>query len=128
MNKFLNRHLNLIIIILGIINLGIVLIFEVPCPWKTNFNIDCAGCGSTRMFKSLFELDLYQAFRFNPFMFCLLIIGIIYLIYYIICKIKHKKYYKIKDRDWLILLGLVIAFTIMRNISIFSWLKPTIVR
>ena len=128
MNKFLNKHLNLIVILLGVINLGIVFIFEVPCPWKTNFNIDCAGCGATRMFKSLFSLDIYQAFRFNPFLFCLLIIGIIYLIYYIICKIKNIKYYKIKDRDLLILLVLVIVFTVVRNIPIFSFLKPTVVR
>ena len=128
MNRVLNKYLNLIVIFAGIINLGVVLVFDISCPWKENFDIDCAGCGATRMFRSLFSLDFYQAFRFNPLMFCLVFIGVIYLIYYFICVINHKNYYKIKNRDWLILLGLVVAFTIIRNIPIFSWLKPTIVR
>jgi len=128
MNKFLTKYLNLIVIIVGLVNIGIVLIFELPCPWKNNFNIDCVGCGVTRMFKSLFSLDIYQAFRFNPFVFCLMIIGIIYLIYYLICKIKDIKYYKIKDRDLMILLVLVIVYTIMRNIPLFYFLKPTVVK
>lgn len=127
MNSYLNKHLNIIVSILGISNLIIILILDIPCPWKKTFNIDCAGCGTTRMIKSLFSLKIYQAFRFNPLMFCLLIIGIIYLIYYVICKINHQKYYKIKNRDLWILLVLVIMFTIMRNIPGFEFLKPTIV-
>lgn len=127
MSSFLNKHLNKIILILSIINLVIVLIFEIPCPWKRNFNIDCCGCGATRMIKALTQFKIYQAFRFNPFMFILLMIGIIYLIYVLICKIKKIKYYKIKNRDLLILLVLVILFTIVRNISGFEFLKPTYV-
>ena len=128
MNSFLNKNLNLIITIVGIINLIIVFIFEIPCPWKTNFNIDCAGCGATRMVKALIKLEFYQAFRFNPFLFCLLIIIIIYLIYVLICKILRYDYYKIKSRDWIILLVLVILFMILRNISGFEFLKPTYIR
>ena len=127
MNSFLNKRLNLIVLILGIINLIIVFLFEIPCPWKSNFNIECAGCGATRMFKSIFELNFYQAFRFNPFIFILLLILIIYLIYILICKIKKVDYYKIKSRDFLILLILVILFTIVRNIPGFEYLKPTYV-
>lgn len=127
MNSFLNKRLNLIVLILGIINLIIVFLFEIPCPWKSNFNIDCAGCGATRMVKSLLEFKYYQAFRFNPFIFILLVIGIIYLIYILICKIKKVDYYKIKSRDFLILLILVILFTIVRNIPGFEYLKPTYV-
>ena len=128
MNSFLNKHLNLIITVLGIINLIIVFIFEIPCPWKTNFNINCAGCGATRMFKSLIKLNFYQAFRFNPFMFCLLIIIIIYLIYMFICKVKKINYYKLRSRDWIVLLILVILFTLLRNIKGFEFLKPTYIR
>ena len=128
MNNFINKHLNLIVTILGIINLVIVLIFEIPCPWKTNFNIECAGCGSTRMFKSLFKLDIYQAFRYNPLMFCLLIIIICYLVYIAICKIKGRNYYKIQNRELWTLLIVVVLFTILRNIPIFSFLKPTVIK
>jgi len=125
MNSFLNKHLNLIVLIVGIINLIIVFIFEIPCPWKSNFNIDCAGCGATRMFKALLKLNIYQAFRFNPFMFILFVLIIIYILYVLICKIMNIKYYKINSRDLLILLILVILFTIIRNIPGFEFLKPT---
>ena len=128
MKSYLNKYLNIIVLILGIINLIIVFIFEIRCPWKSNFNIDCCGCGATRMVKALLEFKLYQAFRFNPFMFILLIVGIIYIIYVLACKIIKIKYYKIKNRDLLILLILVILFTIIRNIPGFEYLKPTYVR
>ena len=128
MNNFVNKHLNLIIIICALINLIFVLIFELPCPWKSNFDIDCAGCGATRMLKALLNLDFYQAFRFNPFIFLLLLIVIIYLIYYGICKIKKVNYYKIQDKDLIILLVGVILFTILRNITGLEFLKPTLIR
>ena len=128
MNNFIDKKINILVIIAGVINLIFVLIFELPCPWESNFNIDCAGCGGTRMVKSLMKFDFYQAFRFNPFLFILLIIVIIYIIYIFICKLTKKKYYKIKDKDLLVFLILVILFTIIRNIPGFEYLKPTVVR
>jgi len=79
------------------------------------------------MFKSLLKLDFYQAFRFNPLIFSLLIVSLFYLIYIVVCKIRRKNYYKIKDRDLWILLLLVIIFTILRNIPGFDYLKPTVI-
>ncbi len=128
MNRLLNKNLNIIVIMAAIINIIVVFIFELPCPWKKNFNIDCAGCGGTRMLKALIDLDFYQAFRFNPFLFCLFIIGFIYVVYIFICKIRKINYYKIQDRDLWILLILVILFTILRNIELFDYLKPTVIR
>ena len=128
MNKIINKHLNLIVIISGLINAILVYFYELSCPWKKNFNIDCAGCGATRMFKALIRLDFYQAFRFNPLIFSLFWLGLIYIVYVCICKLKKIKYYKIQDRDLIILLALVIVFTILRNIPGFEFLKPTIVR
>ena len=128
MNSFLNKHLKLVVFVLGLINAIIVLILEIPCPWKQNFNIDCAGCGTTRMIKAILKLDFYQAFRFNPFVFSLLIIGIIYFVYVLVCKLIHVWYYKIKTRDYLILFILIILFTIIRNVPGFEYLKPTYIR
>lgn len=124
----LTKHLNKIVWILFYINVVIVYILKPRCPWKTNFNIECAGCGATRMLESLLKMDFYQAFRFNPLLFILLIIFIIYGLYVLCCKILKKNYYKIKERDWLIILILVILFMILRNIPMFSYLKPTYVR
>ena len=125
---FLSKYLKLIIIFLGIINVFVIYIFEIPCPIKTYFNIFCPGCGATRMIKSLLKLDIYQAFRFNPLLFCLLIIGIIYFIYYLICKYKNKNYYKIKYRDVIIVLFVIILFTVLRNLPGFDYLKPMVIR
>ena len=48
--------------------------FSVPCLYNLFFGIDCPGCGMTRMFSSLIKFDIYQAFRYNPMAFTLLII------------------------------------------------------
>ena len=124
----MNKHLNKILWISFTVNIIIVYILKPKCPWKTNFNVECAGCGATRMVESLINLDFYQAFRFNPLIFCLLIIFIIYGIYVLICKIINKNYYKMQGRDWLILLIIVILFMVLRNIPGLEYLKPTIVR
>ena len=128
MSNIFNKNLKVIILISFILNVAIILLLEPPCPWKKNFNIECAGCGLTRMFISLYKLDIYQAFRYNPLMFCLLVIFIIYGLYILICKIIHKKYYKIKEREMWIILVLVILFMILRNIPGLEYLKPTVVR
>ena len=110
-----------------IINIILVLIFEPPCLWKKNFNIECAGCGGTRMLKSLLKFDFYQAFRFNPFLFSLLFLYFLYLSYVLVSKILKKNYYQVNNKDLFIMLILTILFMILRNISIFNFLKPTIV-
>ena len=126
--QWINKSLNKIIWILFIINVIIVYYLKPSCPWKTNLNIDCAGCGATRMIESIFKLDFYQAFRYNLLLFCLLIIFIIYGLYIIICKIIKKNYYKMQNRDWLMILIFVILFMILRNIPGFEYLKPTLIR
>ena len=128
MKDLINKHFKLLLFIAIIINIVIVLIFKPACPWKVNFNIDCAGCGATRMIESIIKLDFYQAFRYNPLLFCLLLIFAIYGIYVLICKIFNKKYYKIKNRDLWILLLLVIIFMILRNIPGLEILKSTDIR
>ena len=39
------------------------------CIYRELFNIYCAGCGSTRMIKTIIHLNFYQAFRYNPLFF-----------------------------------------------------------
>ena len=128
MKALISKHFKLLLVIAIVLNILYIFIFQPACPWKKNFNIECAGCGLTRMFISLYKLDIYQAFRYNPLMFCLLVIFIIYGLYILICKIIHKKYYKIKEREMWIILVLVILFMILRNIPGLEYLKPTVVR
>ena len=42
---------------------------SLPCVWDMQFGVKCAGCGMTRMFKSMFRFDFISAFFYNPFMF-----------------------------------------------------------
>ena len=128
MISLINRRRKIILILGIFVNIIYILIFKPVCPWKKNFGIDCAGCGGTRMIQAILKLDFYQAFRFNPFLFLLLIILIIYILYIILRKYQEKTYYKLKSRDYLILLILVILFMIIRNIPFFDYLKPTVVR
>lgn len=126
MDKKIKNYI--LVFIAFIINVFIVLVFPFECPWKKNLGIDCAGCGATRMIRSIFKLDFYQAFRYNPLIFILLILFIIYLIYILICKIIKKNFY-IFNEKWLgILLFILISFTILRNIGMFGFLKPTLIR
>lgn len=99
--------------------------FKTICILKNVFGIDCAGCGGTRMVIALLHLDFYQAFRYNPFTFSLLVIGIIYGIYFGLMKLLKKKAY-VPDNKWLtILLILAIVFMILRNIPGLEFLSPT---
>lgn len=110
-----------------ILNLLFIFLFDYQCPWKENFDIDCAGCGVTRMLISILRLEFYQAFRYNPLFFSLLVLFFIYGIYVLICKLLKISFYRLNSNYLLVLLFLVVSFGIIRNIKYFSFLKPTIV-
>lgn len=118
------------IIIGGAFLLGVILmiLFKVDCPWKKIFDIDCAGCGTTRMVVSLIQLDFYQAFRFNPFIFVLLVLCILYLGYILICKLLKKNYITIGKKTFIVIVLLSVIFMVFRNINGFEFLKPTVIR
>lgn len=125
----MQKKVNIIILVISIIfilYLGINIIDKIgyKCPFKYLFNIYCAGCGTTRMMKEIFKLNFYKAFRYNPLMFILLIIGIIYFIYVCICYIKNIKIIKPKLKHFYILIIILIMYTILRNISYFKVLRP----
>lgn len=85
----------------------------------------CPGCGATRMIISILNLDFYQAFRYNPLIFLLFIVAIIYIILSIFIYIKKKVLYIPSTKFWIILLVLLIIYMIFRNIDYFSYLIPT---
>ena len=74
------------------------------------------------------KLDFYQAFRYNALIFILVPLVFIYVLYVIIKKILGRCYYKIKDRDLIILFLVMLLFMTLRNIEAFSFLAPTKVR
>lgn len=91
----------------------------IPCLFYKITGFYCPGCGISRMFISLLQLDFYQAFRHNALVFIL-------LIGYIIYKIINIKYQvKISNAFICFLLLTTISFGILRNIPLFDYLKPT---
>ena len=96
----------------------------IPCIFHKITGFYCPGCGITRMFISIFQLDFKQAFNYNEFAFCLLVISIIYLIINTIYFIITKKQIKIPNIIIYIILICLIIFGIIRNIPQFSFLLP----
>lgn len=93
--------------------------FTIPCIFHELTNFYCPGCGITRMFFAILKFDFYQAFRYNPLVFILLICFIIYKLINLKFKIKLPKYTSY------VLLVIVILYGILRNIDTFGFLKPT---
>lgn len=103
-----------------------VLNFSIPCLFHELTGLYCPGCGITRLFFSLLKFDFYQAFRYNPLIFILIILCLIYWIIKILLK-------KLKGIDittpnyiYYCLLVVVILFGILRNIPMFDYLAPYI--
>ena len=100
-------------------------IIDFRCFYRELFDIYCAGCGSTRMFESLFNFEIYQAFRYNPLIFILLIISLIYLIINIIRYVFLNKVFIKPSKEVLILIGiLLIIYMVLRNVPGFEFLQP----
>lgn len=101
--------------------------FVIPCVFHELTGLYCPGCGATRMIVSLLHLDFYQAFRFNPLLFCLLP----FLCYIGIFEYRNwlygNKKVLIDNKVWIFLLIATILFGILRNIEIFSFLAPTLI-
>jgi len=89
------------------------------------FGIYCAGCGTTRMFKALFHFKLYQAFRYNPFMFVLLILSGINIIYNIYLYMKGRKLKYPNYIDIILLVILLLVYMLLRNIPGGEYFLPT---
>ena len=97
----------------------------IPCLFYEITGYYCPGCGITRLLFSLLQLDFYQAFRYNPLIFILIIItGIYWLVKFILKKFMNISI-EIPNYVYYILLVIVIIFGILRNIPMFDFLSPT---
>ena len=102
-------------------------LIHFKCVFRKLFGIFCAGCGTTRMIKSMFTLNFYQAFRYNPFMFILTILGLIYLIYMIIIYIRKEEIKFPSFKIIIIIVILLFIYMLLRNLPGFEFLRPTFV-
>lgn len=77
------------------------------------------------MIKALYNKDVYQAFRYNPYVFISLpVIGCICIIQ-IICYIKDNTLNNTINKLILAYIISLLIYAILRNTELFSWLAPT---
>ena len=122
-----NNFKNIIIFcIIGILAIILHLKYDtgIPCVFFELTGLYCPGCGATRAIFSLTKLHPYQAFRYNALIITLLPLAIIYLVY----KYVFKDEKKIPNWIWCTLLIIAILFGILRNIPIFLYLAPTVIK
>lgn len=118
----INNFLSMTIIIL--ILLILFLTQNLQCVFYNITGLFCPGCGVTRMVLSLLRLDFYQAFRYNPLIFILLILSMFYIIYSLI---RYKKIVKLNNKLLVLLTVLVVIYWILRNTFYFEFLAPTVI-
>ena len=68
----------------GILKMGgfyfILHILNIGCPIRFITGISCAGCGMTRAWLSVLELNFLQAFHFHPLFWTVPVISFVYLV------------------------------------------------
>lgn len=99
----------------------------IDCPIKKLTGLYCPGCGITRMFFSILQLDFYQAFRYNPLVFISLPFFIFFYLQSLFTK-KEPLYNKVPTKVWVTLIIIFIIYGILRNVPFFTFLAPTVIR
>ncbi|QKS48192.1 DUF2752 domain-containing protein (plasmid) [Paenibacillus cellulosilyticus] len=92
----------------------------IPCVFHLATGLYCPGCGITRAVTSLLHLQLYQAFRYNPLVFTLVPI---YILYWFAVRGQHFRMSKVTMG---VMLAITIAFGILRNLPAWDFLAPTL--
>ena len=113
------------IIVFLSLSLSFLELTNFECIYRKFFHIYCAGCGFTRMIKSIIKLDFYQAFRYNPLCFILFIISIPYFIYKTIIYIKTGNIKLPSLKLLIIIIVILFIYMVLRNIPKFDYLIPT---
>lgn len=118
------RIINLIILVMGLLFIGIVVLgkINVECLFKKMFHISCPGCGLTRSFRAILNLDFVSAFKYNILGIPLFILCIIYIILLIIDVIigsdkGNKLVLYIFSKFYILIICLFIISMIINNIN-----------
>ena len=127
------KTMTIFILVSALILIGYALLFKftgigIPCPIHEVLHLNCPGCGISRMFIAIFELNFYQAFRYNPLLFISLPFAITLAVDGIKAYVNDREtkiFSKIPMFVWIIILVIVIGYGIIRNIEPFTFLSPT---
>ena len=93
---------------------GVVILYcsGVGCVWKYFFDIECPGCGMTRAYIALLDMDFKAAFSFHPMFWSVPVIGM-----YILC---DGKVFRNSKLNYLILVVIGAGFLINYSLKIFG--------
>lgn len=125
-----------LIIVIGLIILAIlaviILVWQSKtigyvCPTKRYLDIECPGCGGTRMIISLLHGDIYQAFRYNPFIMITMPIMFLITVQQMLLFIIKGTFSSWLDKVLITYAITLFMFGVVRNISMLDFLKPTII-
>lgn len=127
MKKKITITIIFLILLISYLYLGNKLNVYINCPIKEITGLYCPGCGITRMLQAILQLNFYQAFRHNPLLFISLPFFIFFTVEGIITK-KDPLYNKIPNKILITIIIIFIIYGILRNLPLFDFLAPTIVR
>lgn len=127
MKKKITITIIFLILLISYLYLGNKLNIYINCPIKEITGLYCPGCGITRMLQAILQLNFYQAFRYNPLLFISLPFFIFFTVEGIITK-KDPLYNKIPNKILITIIIIFIIYGILRNLPLFDFLAPTIVR
>ena len=120
----MKRLVNVLILLFGIsfVLTAISGMVKLECIFKYIFNISCPGCGLTRSFKAIINLDFYSAIRYNILGIPLFIIGIIACIGLVIDIIKNNNrtinyIFNFFKNYYIVIIILLIITMIINNIN-----------
>ena len=118
------RIINLIILLSGTLFVYLVVTGKLymECLFKKIFHISCPGCGLTRAFRAIINLDFISAFKYNILGIPLFISGILYiviLIYDIITgkNVGNKIMFNIFNKYYIVIVCLLIISMIINNVN-----------
>lgn len=99
---------------------------RIPCIFSSLSGLYCAGCGTGRMLHSLLQLDFRSAFAYNPFMMVFLPITAVFFIAQAAVYVKKGTLFSsVPAKGFLLLVILLgLLYSVMRNLSAFSYLAP----
>lgn len=119
-----------ILLITGLAYAGLCSVIGVgiPCPLHFSTGLYCPSCGVSRMLLNMLKLDFKAAFRYNQCLFCILPIIILIISSDIIKYIKTGKTKSNRFQSFICILIIIIliAFGILRNMPSNSYLRPPV--
>lgn len=99
----------------------------IPCLFHKITGLHCPGCGLTRMLIALWKGNIKEAFMYNQLLFILLpffLIDVIYSIYLYITAKEDQIRKRIPKYVPTILMIVLLIWGVIRNLSIFPYLRP----